>query len=288
MVNYKSIKLSPGLYFVSTPIGSARDITLRSLDILANADVLAAEDTRTLKKLLEIHGIQLKNRSLISYHDHNGTKARPKLLAHLKNGKSVAYASEAGTPLIADPGFSLLTEVLSMENDVTSAPGPCALIAALTVAGLPTDRFYFEGFLPNNKSQRELKFRGLKSYLGTLIFYESAKRLNDTLVIAKEVFGEDRQGVVCRELTKKFEDIKRGSLKELSEIYLDKNVKGEVVLLVAGAGNTVIDRSEIEQHVKEALKSMSVKDSAEAVAIAFNLPRRNIYQLALQIKTSGD
>ena len=288
MVNYKSIKLSPGLYFVSTPIGSARDITLRSLDILANADVLAAEDTRTLKKLLEIHGIQLKNRSLISYHDHNGTKARPKLLAHLKNGKSVAYASEAGTPLIADPGFSLLTEVLSMENDVTSAPGPCALIAALTVAGLPTDRFYFEGFLPNNKSQRELKFRGLKSYLGTLIFYESAKRLNDTLVIAKEVFGGDRQGVVCRELTKKFEDIQRGRLKELSEIYFDKNIKGEVVLLVAGAGHTDIDWSEIEQNVRDALKSMSVKDSAEAVAIAFNAPRRDIYQLALQIKSGGD
>ena len=288
MVNYKSIKLSPGLYFVSTPIGSARDITLRALDILANADVLAAEDTRTLKKLLEIHGIQLKNRSLISYHDHNGTKARPKLLAHLKNGKSVAYASEAGTPLIADPGFSLLTEVLSMENDVTSAPGPCALIAALTVAGLPTDRFYFEGFLPNNKSQRELKFRGLKSYLGTLIFYESAKRLNDTLVIAKEVFGGDRQGVVCRELTKKFEDIQRGRLKELSEIYFDKNIKGEVVLLVAGAGNTDIDRSEIEQHVRDALKSLSVKESAEAVAIAFNVPRRDVYQLALKIKSGGD
>ena len=288
MVNYKSIKLSPGLYFVSTPIGSARDITLRALDILANADVLAAEDTRTLKKLLEIHGIQLKNRSLISYHDHNGSKARPKLLAYLKNGNSVAYASEAGTPLIADPGFSLLNEVLSMENDVTSAPGPCALIAALTVAGLPTDRFYFEGFLPNNKSQRELKFRGLKSYLGTLIFYESAKRLNDTLVIAKEVFGGDRQGVVCRELTKKFEDIQRGRLKELSEIYFDKSIKGEVVLLVAGAGNTDIDWSEIEQHLRNALKSMSVKDSAEAVAIAFNVPRRNIYQLALQIKSSGD
>ena len=288
MVNYKSIKLSPGLYFVSTPIGSARDITLRALDILANADVLAAEDTRTLKKLLEIHGIQLKNRSLISYHDHNGTKARPKLLAYLENGKSVAYASEAGTPLIADPGFSLLTEVLSMENDVTSAPGPCALIAALTVAGLPTDRFYFEGFLPNNKSQRELKFRGLKSYLGTLIFYESAKRLNDTLVIAKEVFGGDRQGVVCRELTKKFEDIKRGRLKELSAIYFDKNIKGEVVLLIAGAGNTDIDWSEVEQHVRDALKSMSVKDSAEAVAIAFNIPRRDIYKLALQIKSGDD
>ena len=210
------------------------------------------------------------------------------MLAYLKNGKSVAYASEAGTPLIADPGFSLLNEVLSLKNDVTSAPGPCALIAALTVAGLPTDRFYFEGFLPNNKGQRELKFRGLKSYRGTLIFYESAKRLSDTLVIAKEVFGGERQGVVCRELTKKFEDIQRGTLKELSEIYFDKNIKGEVVLLVAGASDTDIDRSEIEQHVRDALKSMSVKDSAEAVAIAFNVPRRDIYQLALQIKSSGD
>jgi 16S rRNA (cytidine1402-2'-O)-methyltransferase len=288
MSNYKSIKLSPGLYFVSTPIGSARDITLRALDILANADVLAAEDTRTLKKLLEIHGIKLKNRRLISYHDHNGSKARPKLLAYLVNGKSVAYASEAGTPLIADPGFSLLNEVLSLGNNVTSAPGPCALIAALTVAGLPTDRFYFEGFLPSNKSQRELKFRELKSYPGTLIFYESAKRLNDTLIKATEVFGGNRQGVICRELTKKFEDIQRGSLKKLSEFYCDKNIKGEVVLLVAGAGNPDIHQSEIEQHVKDALTSMSVKDSAEAVALAFNLPRRDIYQLALQIKSGGD
>jgi len=287
MVNYKSIKLSPGLYFVSTPIGTARDITLRALDILANADVLAAEDTRTLKKLLEIHSIQLKKRSLISYHDHNASKVRPKLLAYLSQGKSIAYASEAGTPLIADPGFSLLTEVLSVENNVTTAPGPCALIAALTVAGLPTDRFYFEGFLPTNKSQRELKFRELQFYRGTLIFYESAKRLKDTLVKAAEVFGMERQGVVCREITKKFEDIKRGRLKELSEFYSDKNVKGEIVLLIAGAGSSVIDRNELEQYVKDALKFMSVKDSADTVANALNVPKREVYQIALKIKTSG-
>ena len=287
MVNYKSIKLSPGLYFVSTPIGTARDITLRALDILANADVLAAEDTRTLKKLLEIHGIQLKKRSLISYHDHNASKVRPKLLAHLDQGKSIAYASEAGTPLIADPGFSLLTEVLSLENNVTSAPGPCALIAALTVAGLPTDRFYFEGFLPTNKNQRESKFRELQFYRGTLIFYESAKRLKDTLVKAAEVFGGDRQGVVCREITKKFEDTKRGRLKELSEFYSDKNVKGEIVLLIAGAGSTIIDQNELEQFVKDALKSMSVKDSADTVAIYLNVPKRDVYQIALKIKSGG-
>ena len=288
MVNYKSIKLSSGLYFVSTPIGSARDITLRALDILANADVLVAEDTRTLKKLLEIHDIQLKNRKVISYHDHNGNKIRPKLIAHLEQGKSIAYSSEAGTPLIADPGFSLLTEVLSLGINVTGAPGPCALIAALTVAGLPTDRFYFEGFLPNSKSQQELKFRELKSYSGTLIFYESAKRLSDTLLKATEVFGADRQGVVCREITKKFEEIRRGSLKELLEFYHDKIVKGEIVFLLAGAGNSDIDQSEIDRNLKRALKSMSVKDSAEAVALAMNLPRRDLYQQALKIKSDGD
>ena len=288
MVNYKSIKLSPGLYFVSTPIGSARDITLRALDILASADVLAAEDTRTLKKLLEIHGIQLKNRSLISYHDHNGSKARPRLLAHLEQGKSIAYASEAGTPLIADPGFSLLTEVLSAENNVISAPGPCALIAALTVAGLPTDRFSFEGFLPNNKSQRELKLRDLQSYRGTLIFYESAKRLSETLLKSAEVLGEDRQAVVCREITKKFEDIQRGSLKKLSGFYGDKNIKGEIVLLIAGATDPDVDLNKVEQHLKDALKSMSVKDSAEAVALALNVSRRDVYQLALKIKSRSE
>ena len=285
MVNYKSIKLSPGLYFVSTPIGTARDITLRALDILANADVLAAEDTRTLKKLLEIHGIQLKKRSLISYHDHNASKVRPKLLAHLDKGKSIAYASEAGTPLIADPGFSLLTEVLSAQNNVISAPGPCALIAALTVAGLPTDRFYFDGFLPTNRNQRELKFRELQFYQGTLIFYETAKRLKYTLIKAAEVFGGDRVAVVCREITKKFEDIKRGNVIELSEFYRYKNVKGEIVRIVAGAGSTIIDRNELEQYVKDALKSMSVRDSADAVANILNLPKRDVYQLALKIKS---
>ena len=292
MVNYKSIKLSPGLYFVSTPIGTARDITLRALDILASVDVLAAEDTRTLKKLLEIHGIQLKNRTLISYHDHNGSKIRPKILDYLEQGKSIAYASEAGTPLIADPGFSLLSEVINLGKNVTSAPGPCALIAALTIGGLSTDKFYFEGFLPNNKNQRELKLRNLNRYSGTLVFYESPKRLIDTLEMAVEIFGEKRLGVVCREITKKFEDAKRGNLKELSEFYRNHKVKGEIVILIDGvkdaAGGLDLDRTKIETHLKEAMRSMSVKDSAETVSIALNLPRRDVYQLALQIKNSRD
>tara|TARA_B100000902_G_scaffold381530_1_gene418142 strand:- start:484 stop:1104 length:621 start_codon:yes stop_codon:yes gene_type:complete len=206
----------------------------------------------------------------------------------LEQGKSIAYASEAGTPLIADPGFSLLTEVLSAENNVISAPGPCALIAALTVAGLPTDRFSFEGFLPNNKSQRELKLRDLQSYRGTLIFYESAKRLSETLLKSAEVLGEDRQAVVCREITKKFEDIQRGSLKKLSEFYRDKNIKGEIVLLISGATDNVVDWSKVEQQLKDALKSMSVKDSAESVALALNVSRRDVYQLALKIKSHGE
>ena len=150
---------------------------------------------------------------MISYHDHNGSKIRPKILDYLEQGKSIAYASEAGTPLIADPGFSLLSEVINSGKSVTSAPGPCALIAALTIGGLSTDKFYFEGFLPNNKNQRELKLRNLNRYSGTLVFYESPKRLIDTLEMAVEIFGEKRLGVVCREITKKFEDARRGTLK---------------------------------------------------------------------------
>ena len=182
----------------------------------------------------------------------------------------------------------MLTEVLSAENNVISAPGPCALIAALTVAGLPTDRFSFEGFLPNNKSQRELKLRDLQSYRCTLIFYESAKRLSETLLKSAEVLGEDRQAVVCREITKKFEDIQRGSLKKLSEFYRDKHIKGEIVLLISGATDKVVDCSKVEQQLKDALKSMSVKDSAESVALALNVSRRDVYQLALKIKSHSE
>ena len=156
-VNHRIEKLPAGLYFVATPIGTARDITLRALDILASADVIAAEDTRTMRRLLDIHGIALGDRPLLAYHDHNGAQIRPKLLAFLAQGKAVAYGSEAGTPLIADPGFGLSQAAVEAGALVTSAPGPSAIIAALTLAGLPTDRFFFGGFLPNTQSQTDIK-----------------------------------------------------------------------------------------------------------------------------------
>ena len=153
-MNAKTVKLEGGLYFVATPIGTARDITLRALDILASADVLAAEDTRSMRRLMDIHGIALGDRPLMSYHDHNGARARPRLMQYLAEGRSVAYASEAGTPLIADPGYDLSIEAATAGYLVTSAPGPTAIATALTLAGLPTDKFLFAGFLPNSKSAR--------------------------------------------------------------------------------------------------------------------------------------
>ena len=147
-VNHKISKLAAGLYFVATPIGTARDITLRALDILASADVITAEDTRSMRKLMDIHGIALNGRPLLAYHDHNGEKVRPKVMQYLKEGKSVAYGSEAGTPMIADPGYHLAKQVADAGYLVTSAPGPVAFITALTLSGLPSDRILFEGFLP--------------------------------------------------------------------------------------------------------------------------------------------
>ncbi|CAG0911726.1 unnamed protein product, partial [Cyprideis torosa] len=170
-------ELTPGLYLVATPIGNARDITLRALDILASADVLAAEDTRSLRRLIEIHGIALSNRPLLAYHEHNGARMRPVLLDHIDNGRSVAYASEAGTPMISDPGFDLLRAVREGEQAATTAPGASAAIAALTLAGLPTDRFFFAGFLPNARGARKKALGELANIPGTLVFYESPRRL---------------------------------------------------------------------------------------------------------------
>ena len=216
MVNPINSKLPPGLYLIATPIGTARDITLRALDILASADVLAAEDTRSLRKLMEIHGVALGDRPLVAYHDHNGDKARPRLLGALAAGKSVAYASEAGTPMVADPGFDLGRAVVEEGYALVSAPGPSAVITALTLAGLPTDQFHFAGFLPNTASRRKTALTALAQVPGTLVFYESPKRVAAMLADAADILGAERHAVVARELTKKFEEILRGTLAELS------------------------------------------------------------------------
>jgi 16S rRNA (cytidine1402-2'-O)-methyltransferase len=270
--------LAAGLYFVSTPIGAARDITLRALDILAKADVLAAEDTRTLKHLMEIHGVPLGDRHVFAYHDHNGEAMRPKLLRALADGKSIAYASEAGTPLIADPGFQLGRAAIADGHTVLSAPGASAVLAALTVSGLPSDRFLFAGFAPTQAGARKRMLAEVKNIPATLIFYESPKRIHRILTELAEHWGSDRQAVVCRELTKRYEEVSRGTLGDLATAF-----DGEIVLLVARAVSEKPDEQTIEDRLRLHLADKSVKDAAAIVAADLALPRRDVYQLALKL-----
>lgn len=274
-------KLAAGLYLIATPIGAARDITLRALDILASADVLAAEDTRTLRHLMEIHGIPLAGRHLLAYHDHNNDAATPRILQAIGEGKSVVYASEAGTPLISDPGFQLGRAVVSAGHLLISAPGPSAVLCALTVAGLPTDRFYFAGFAPATQTARMTFLQELQGTQATLVFYESPKRVHRLLNDLCETMGHDRAAVVCRELTKRFEEVTRGTLGELAAAFDGRDVKGEIVVLVDRAGVQLATTETLEAALDKALAQMSLKDAVAAVASAYDAPRRDVYQLAL-------
>ncbi len=277
------VNLPVGLYFLATPIGTARDITLRALDILASADVLAAEDTRSLRRLMDIHGIALEGRVLLSYHDHNGEAQRPRLLRALEEGKSVAYASEAGTPLIADPGYQLGRVAAEAGHLVTSAPGPSAVLAALAVSGLATDSFFFAGFAPSAKGARQSYFRSLSEVPGTLVFYESPNRVEKSLADMVEVFGPDREAVMARELTKKFEEVRRAPLSELAAEMAGRSLKGEVVLLVARGEKTQIDENALLDMLKSALRQGSVKDAVANVVEATGAKRREVYQMALKL-----
>lgn len=286
-MNHQTVKLQPGLYFVATPIGSARDITLRALDILASADVIAAEDTRSMKKLLEIHGVPLNGRHVLSYHDHSGEGARGKLLGYLDAGKSVAYASEAGTPLIADPGYHLSVAAAEAGHLVTSAPGPSAIITALSLAGLPTDSFFFAGFLPNAKKARQTALEAVREVPGTLVFYESPKRVAGMVADAAEILGGGRKAAVARELTKKFEEVLRGSLDELAAVLPERTIKGEIVVLIDRQRGEAASEDDIEGALKEALDTMSVRDASDAIAKAYGINRRKVYQLALKLQKAG-
>lgn len=273
----------PGVHFVATPIGAARDITLRALDILREADVLAAEDTRTLRHLMEIHGIPVAGRPLVAYHDHNGEQARPRLLRALAEGRSVAYASEAGTPLVADPGYQLGRAAIAEGYAVYAAPGPSAVLAALTVSGLPTDRFMFAGFPPNTASARRKWLCELADVPATLVFYESPKRLADMLADMVTAMGGERQAVVCRELTKRFETVVRAPLSELAAQFADGPVKGEIVVLVDRPHGPKFGAEDVEAALRARLETMSVKDAAHEVAALMGLPKREVYQKALAL-----
>lgn len=273
--------IPPGLHFVSTPIGAARDITLRALDVLAGADVLVAEDTRTLKHLMEIHGIALAGRPLIAYHDHSGEGPMQRLVGLLADGKSLAYASEAGTPLISDPGFELARAAAAAGLPMFAAPGPCAAICALTLSGLPSDRFLFAGFAPSAKSARRSFLAELASVQATLILYESPKRLANLLADMVATMGGTRQAVVCRELTKRFEEVLRGTLEDLMTRVEAREIKGEIVVLVDRAAPVEVTEESIETALDAALKSMSVKDAASFVSQTLGVSRKIVYKVAL-------
>lgn len=275
--------MDPGLVLVATPIGNARDITLRALDMLGDADVLVAEDTRSLRRLMEIHGIALGGRPLLAYHDHSGPRARDKVLAHLADGARVVYASEAGTPLIADPGYDLVRAVRAEGYPVTAAPGAVAAVMALSLSGLPTDRFFFEGFLPSSKGGRAKVLRSLVAVPGTLVFYESPKRLQRSLADMCEILGPERQAVVARELTKRFEEILAAPLSEIAGQFGETPPRGEIVVLVGPGAAKEVDGETITAMLTAALVDKTAKDAVAEISAATGVARRDVYQRALAI-----
>ena len=281
-MNWQTVPLEAGLYLVSTPIGNARDMTLRALDVLNSADVIAAEDTRTARKLMEIHGISPAGRPMWAYHDHSSDHDRRRVVAVVNAGQSVAYVSEAGTPMLADPGFRLAREVRATGGMVTAVPGASALLAALVVGDMPSDRLLFLGFLPASESQRRTTLAEISAVRATLAFYESPKRVVATLADLRAILGPSRRVSLCRELTKAFEEVVTAPLEELDPETL--TLKGEFVILVEPPGEgDGASEAEIDAALVEALKSMRVKDAATAVAGALGLPRRDVYQRALEI-----
>lgn len=275
--------VAPGLHLLATPIGAARDITLAALDVLAGADLLAAEDTRTLRHLMEIHGIALAGRPLLACHDHNETEMAPRILGALAAGKSVAYASEAGTPLVSDPGFVLVRAAVAAGWPVFARPGASAVLAALTVAGLPSDRFLFAGFLPAAAGERARTLAELAAVPATLVLYESPRRVRRSLQELIQACGGDRRAALCRELTKRHEQVLRGSLDEIAAALGDADPKGEIVLVIDRAPARVADEDSLRAALGEALKTMSVKDAATFVAQSEGAPRRMVYQIALEL-----
>ncbi len=274
-------KLAPGLYIVATPIGNLGDLSPRAAGILRDADVLCVEDSRVTGKLLSHIGVK---RSMLPYHDHNADKVRPQLIARMAT-ESVALTSDAGTPLISDPGYKLVRDAREAGIAVVTIPGPCAAVAALTVAGLPTDRFLFLGFLPSKAKARDDAIAEIASVRATLVFYESGPRLGVTLAALAKGLG-DREAGVARELTKAYEECVTAPLSALAARYTDAPPKGEIVIVVAAPGEATF-AIDSDAALLDALKTLSVGQAASEVAKLTGIDRRTLYSRALELKGSA-
>jgi 16S rRNA (cytidine1402-2'-O)-methyltransferase len=278
-------KAKPGLYLVATPIGNLGDITLRALDVLAGVDVIACEDTRVTRKLADRFGITTP---LTPYHEHNASEARPKLLARLAQGQAVALVSDAGTPLISDPGYRLVQEAQDAGFAVVAIPGASSVLTALSVAGLPTDRFFFEGFLPPKEIGRQKRIAALATIPSTLVLFESGPRIADALADLAAGLGP-RAAAICRELTKLHEEVRRGPLDELARPYAQgAETRGEFVVVIAPPTEQETPAADVDAMLRQALTRVSVKDAVGEVALATGKPKREVYQRALELSKGDD
>ena len=278
-------KLEPGLHIVSTPIGNLRDITLRALDTLSGADEVLAEDTRVARKLLDAHGIRAK---LSAYHDHNGAARRPEILQKLQDGATIALVSDAGTPLVSDPGWKLAHEAAEAGIRIIPVPGASAMLAGLVTSALPSDKFMFCGFLPVKSGQRKRDAEALKAVPATLIFYEGGSRLAACLADLADVLGPDRPAAIARELTKLFEETRRGTLSELATHYASAGApKGEIVILIGPPIEKEASEADLDAALLDALETLPVKQAANQVGAALGISKRDAYQRALTLKSDG-
>lgn len=285
---FEAPALAGGLYLVATPIGNLRDVTLRALEVFAAADLVACEDTRVTRKLLDHYGIATP---MTAYHEHNAAEARPRLLARLADGAAVALASDAGTPLISDPGYKLVRAAREAAHAVTPLPGASAVLAALISSGLPTDRFFFEGFLPPKETARRARIGEIGRIPATLILFETGPRLAASLADLAAELGL-RSATVCRELTKLHEETRAGDLVGLAQAYAAADPpRGEIVIVIAPPDPQTrqADSADIDALLRAALRRTSVKEAVGEVASATGQPRRAVYQRALEIaREDGD
>ncbi|WP_370153605.1 16S rRNA (cytidine(1402)-2'-O)-methyltransferase [Ferrovibrio sp.] len=287
LMGAEAAHFSPGLYLVATPIGNAADITLRALALLRRADLVACEDSRVTGPFLKRYGIQTP---LFPYHEHNAAKVRPQLLEKLAGGATVALVSDAGTPLVNDPGYKLVRDCVAAGIAVTALPGASAVLAGLSLSGLPTDRFLFAGFPPPKAAARRSWLAGLKPVQATLVLLESAQRLTESLAAMAEIFGAGREAAVARELTKKFEEVRRGSLGDLAVHYAAAGPpKGEITLVIGPPPEETASAADLDAALAGAMAHGPLRQAVDDVAAQLDLPRKQVYARALQLRDgTGD